>query len=158
MSESRYSKQAAAQIMTVLNELGYRYSFQDEAGIFRIDFRLQEIRDVILFIGVEQQMYTVTVVSPLRVPKEKIPQAAEYRCRINQKLRFGSFIMDYDTGEVRSHCEVMFRGLLPWTDVVEQSIKLPVELFHFYGGGLLSVSYGGASPKETAERLLAKPV
>ena len=156
MSDIRYSKQAAAQIMTVLQELGYRYTFQDEAGVFRIDFRLEDIRDITLFIGVEQQFYTVAAVSPLRVPKNKMPQAAEYFCRINRKLRFCSFVLDYDTGEVRAHSEVMFRGLLPWTDVVEQSIKSPVELFHFYGAGLLSVIYGDASPKETAEKLLEK--
>ena len=48
-----YSRQAAGQIKAVLHDLQYRYSFQEERGIFRVDFCLRDIRDITEFIVVE---------------------------------------------------------------------------------------------------------
>ena len=140
--------------MAVLDELNYRYTFQDERGIFRVNFRLREIRDIVVFITVEPQLYAVSAVCPIRVPSDRIAAVGEYLGRINRKLQCCVFTLDYDSGEVNAHTEVMFRGLLPWTDVVKQSIRMPVELFDRFGGGLLAVIYGKASPKETAQSLM----
>lgn len=149
-----YSKQAVGQIMAVLHDLQYRYSFQDELGVFRVDFRLRDIRDITEFIAVEAQMYSVYAVCPIKIPAERVAAVGEYIGRINRRLNLCSFVLDYDTGELRAHTEIPFRGLLPWIDVVEQSIRMPVELFDRFGGGLLAVVFGNASPKETAQAAL----
>ncbi len=149
-----YSRQAASQIAAVLQELEYKYRFQEELGVFQLSFDLRGcgLRSVVLFILVEKKMYTAQAICPLRVPRSKMHLAAEYVTRVNRRLHLGSFILDYDTGELRARCDIPFRGLMPWPEVVEQSIRLPIELFEQFGDGLLSVLYGGANPAQTIQR------
>ncbi len=151
-----YARQVAAQIASVLQELDFKYRFQDEIGVFQLSFDLRNcgLRNVGLFLLVEKNMFSSQAICPLRIPKSKMPLAAEYITRINRRLHLGSFLLDFDTGELRSRCDVPFRGLMPWPEVVEQSIRLPVELFEQFGDGLLSVLYGGASPAETVQKAI----
>lgn len=151
-----YSRHAAAQIEAVLNDLDYKFSFEDEIGVFKLNFNLKAsyIKHLSMFILVEKKLYTVTAICPVRVTKEKMAQAAEYLMRINRRIQIGVFVLDFDTGEIRTRCNIPFRGLMPWTDVVEQSIRIPIELFEKCGNGLLDVLYGQKDPKIAAEEAL----
>lgn len=154
MDQWGYSKQTAAQIAAVLQDMDYKYQFQDELGVFQLRFDLRScgLRNVPLFILIEKKMYTSCAICPLRIPQDKMKEAAEYITRINRRIHLGMFWLDFDTGELRARCDIPFRGIMPWPDVVEQSIRLPVELFEQFGNGLLSVIYGKTSPAETAQR------
>ncbi len=151
-----YSKQVAAQIATVLQELNYKYRFQEELGVFQLNFDLRNsnLRSVAVFILVEKQMYTVQAICPLRIPQRKRNLAAEYICRINRRLHRGSFMLDFDTGELRSRSDMPFRGLMPWPEIVEQTVRLPIELFEQFGDGLLAVLYGNANPSDEIQKAI----
>ncbi len=152
----QYSKQVAAQLAAMIQEMGFQYSFYDEVGLFRLNFDLRKtaLKNVALYILVEDKTYTSSAVCPLRVPKARMTAVGEYILRINRRMKLCSFTLDCDSGELRTHCSVPFRGFVPWTDVLEASIRLPIELYEEYGDGLLSVLFGEKRPEEAARALL----
>ncbi len=155
-NRQRYSKQVAAQIAAMIQEMGFRYHFFDEVGLFRLSFDLRKtaLKNAVLYILVEDKTYTSGAVCPLRVPKARMAAVSEYILRINRRMKLCSFTLDCDSGELRTHCSVPFRGLVPWPDVLEASIRLPIELYEEYGDGLLSVMFGSRQPKEAAHAAL----
>jgi hypothetical protein len=155
-----YAKQAAAQITSVLQSLQYNYTFEEELGVFKLNFKLRQsgIKYITVFILVEKKLYTVSGLCPLRVPLNRMAAVGEYINRINRRIQLCQFVLDYDTGELRSRSSNAFRGMLPWPDLVEQSIRMPIELYERFGGGLLDVMYGNITAREAAEAALEQAV
>ena len=94
---------------------------------------------------------------PIHAEEEKRDDMAEFLTRANYGLSLGDFEMDYDDGEIQYKMALDLEGdeagtnVLPTHEQMANVIGLSASMFRKYGKGILSVSYGGANPKEACE-------
>jgi len=99
---------------------------------------------------------TATYYIPVRAPEKVRREVAEYICRVNWGLRYGSFKLDFKDGAI--HCEIVIGA-----DGVAANVKSAIgdcfELRHtidIYLEGLMSVIAGGMSAADAYAEAIRK--
>lgn len=156
MKNTTYSKNIAEAINCYLNENEWYFSFDEEDGVFQFPVAVQgKIKNVYSFVDVQKDSYTVLAYVPIGADASdsKIMSAmAEFICRANYGLDNGNFELDMDDGEIRYKCFVDCDGILPSSDIIENSIYCPIEMFERYGEGFAGVILGELDAREAVEK------
>ncbi len=83
---------------------------------------------------------------------KKLPEMAEFIARINYKLRFGAFEMDYNDGEIRYHLAYPAKVLTgdDGKEFVKRLLVLPVQMVDRYSKGVVGILGGFLDAQKAA--------
>lgn len=156
MKEKTYSREIANVVNTFLTENDWRFSFDENRGIFNFGLSLKgKLKKIDCIVDVKDNEYIVYAVSPIGVD-ENNPQMmaamAEFICRANYGLKAGNFEFDYDDGEVRFKIHVCCEYIVPTAAMVKKNIYCSASMFEHYGGGILDIIFNEASGRSAVEK------
>lgn len=152
----RYSGSIASAVNKFLVEDDWKFSFDENIGIFRFGLRLKgKIKSIDYAVDVKDDSYIVYAISPLGADSEDtkmMSNMAEFICRANYGLKNGNFEMDMRDGEIRFKCYVDCDEIVPSLEMVKNSIHCSAAMFEHYGDGIVDVIFGNMSAKEAIEK------
>ena len=67
-------------------------------------------------------------------------------------MQNGNFEFDYDDGQISYKTFVNTKNIVPSTEVIRDSILIPVFMFDRYGKGIIRLMLEKANPKELIEK------
>ena len=150
-----YSKSIANVISSLLTEDDWKFSFDDQHGIFKFGLRRKRIlRKISYFIDVKDDEYVVYAASSLGVNADDdkmMATMADFICRANYGLNNGNFELDMDDGEIRYKSFVDCDGITPTKEMVRNSIYCPAAMFDVYDSGIVDIIIGSATAKEAID-------
>lgn len=128
----------------------WRYKFDEENSLFKSGVAVDSaVGNVRVFISAMDDKVVCVFVLPQQVPEDVRVAVAELACRINYKLCFGQFEIDFDDGELR------FRYAMPSEeltdspmDKAQRLLYLPHAMITRYGPAFIKVVLGAQTPKE----------
>lgn len=142
-------------IKRIIEELNYRYSYDEERKLYRVGFNLpcklkecrvliKEINDILVIYG------TINI----SADKETMGNAAEFLTRANYGLLMGNFEMDYSDGEIRYKITYdISLGEALNKELLDRFIGITVAMFERYGNGLLEVLFNFSTPEESIKKI-----
>ena len=151
-----YSQELVKEIQSVLEDQGWKFSFDEENGMFKFGTKLEsKIRSISYYISVRSDAYVVYAVSPISADADDenmMVNMAMFICSANYGLKAGNFELDLNDGEIRFKVFVNCTGTVPSHDIIKSSVIVPAISFDTYGDGIVNVIYNNASGKAEAER------
>ncbi len=87
-------------------------------------------------------------ISPVKVPEELRPAAAEFFSRANYGMNIGNFELHMDDGRVRYKTSLDFEGVELAPSLIRNALYPSVQTMNRYLPGLLKMLYGGLSAEE----------
>lgn len=105
MKERTYSKNIANAINNFLTEDDWRFSFDEQRGLFEFGLCLKgKVKKIRYIVDVKEDEYLVYAISPLGADDDDetmMASMAEFVCRANYGLKNGNFELDMRDGEIR---------------------------------------------------------
>lgn len=141
-----YSQEIAAAIKDFLTSDNWRYSFNEDEGIFTFNLALKGmIKNVQYYIHTGSDGYIVYAISPVGgIAKDRImmKELADFTCRANYGLINGNFEIDMNDGEIRYKVFVdCSNGHIPNSAVIKESVCRPALMFDKYSEGFLDIIF-----------------
>lgn len=135
------------------DEQNWKYDYDPAGNAFRmrIDSCCVDSYRVITFIRGEEWFTTLTVF-PIRVPKEKRDQAAEFIARANYGMILGCFEMDPDDGLLQFKDTCLCGEIELDMSVIERHIDVGFRMCDRYGPALLEMLFGNISPADAIRK------
>ena len=141
-----YSAEIARAVDAFLTADDWRYSFNEEAGIFRFGMQYDgKLQKVDFLICIRDEFFVVYACPPLTA-KDCLPEMAEFIARANYGLQNGCFELDFEDGEIRFRTFVDCDGQLPAESVIRNSVYTAVTMMRRYGDGIAAVLFGAQTP------------
>lgn len=154
-------KQAINAVRGMLDENGWKYTFDDEKNRFSLSFKSKsKLSSVDVRIGVRARandenaclrIFSYGYVDQ-HADEDCMASVCEYLTRANYGLSIGNFELDHSDGEIRYNVSINSVDALPGADALDDLVTIPVSMFNRYGNGLLAVSMGMMSPKDAIEQ------
>jgi hypothetical protein len=153
-ADNANGRQAFETLRQFLEADGWYPQLLDDKTIFRLAFdgKNGELR-CYAQVRVELEQFLFYAVAPVKVPEEVRSDVAEFLTRANYGLRIGNFELDYRDGEVRYKTSLDFEGETLTNHFIRNTIYPAVQTMDRYLKGLLSVMFGGRTPKEAIEEV-----
>ena len=138
-----YSEQLYQRIAEFLDEDGWKYRFREDNGIICSGFQLENALGAVpLFVDVRSDKYIVFAVPRVKCEPENRFELAEFLTRINYRMIFGDFEMDFSDGEVRFRFPVDCDGVAPSDAMIKRSILMTAAMMNKYGNAICAVMNG----------------
>ena len=155
-ADQNYSKNVAAGIRNFLIIDEWKFSFDEDKGIFRFGLNIDgKLKNIDYLVRIHKNAYTVYAISPLRADSESklsIAAMAEFICRANYGLRNGNFELDCNDGEIRYKIYVNCSEVMPSREIVRTSILIPAMMFERYSPGILDLIFTDAQPIDAIKK------
>lgn len=155
MRKYEYSNELVNAVKKFLKEDDWKYSFDENIGVFdfglRIKSKLQKIR---YLIDTQEDAIIIYGVCPIGVDcndPEMMARMAEFFCRANYGLKNGCFEFDFRDGEVRFKSYIDCDEHIPSTKVIGNSIYCTARMFKRYAPGITDIIFAGRSAEEAVE-------
>ena len=149
---NNYSADIVNSIRGFLIDDDWKYTFDEEKGIFRFNLGFpRKVKKISFLIMVHEGSYTVYAVSPIGVEEndaKMMAEMAEFVCRANYGLRNGNFELDVEDGQIRYKSFVNCKGIIPSRAVVSNSVYVTAGMFKRYGKGIIDILFSGANAKD----------
>lgn len=138
-----YSEQLYQRIAEFLDEDGWKYRFREDNGIICSGFQLENALGAVpLFVDVRSDKYIVFAVPRVKCEPENRFELAEFLTRINYRMIFGDFEMDFSYGKVRFRFPVDCDGVAPSDAMIKRSILMTAAMMNKYGNAICAVMNG----------------
>ena len=127
-----------------LDEGDYRYEYDAEHSIFRLDFNVKcRLKDVRVVMIIRDTAYSVLTISPISADKESPNEMMKYLTLANYGVVNGNFEMDLSDGEIRYKTYVDADGLesVP-EEILEWSLGVGIAMMDRFGDGIATLSFG----------------
>ena len=155
-----FSRDISGAIGSFLHNDDWRFSFDENRGIFRFGLGLKgKMKTLDYIIDVKKDAFITYAISPLSADSDDpqmMAQMAEFLTRANYGLKNGCFEMDFDDGELRYRSFVDCDGQVPSSEVVRNSIYVTASTFQRYAPGILDIIFGGIGAKEAIAKCEGK--
>ncbi len=156
MTDNTYSMEIVDAIKDFLIEDDWRFSFDEEKGLFKFGLSLHgKLKHVDYIIDIKEDEYLVYAISSIGADEgdaAMMANMAEFICRANYGLIKGNFELDFRDGEIRYKVHVACEGITPSTEMIKWSVYCPAQMFERYGTGIIDVVMNDASGKDAVEK------
>ena len=156
MKQRDYSKNIASAIDTFLTEDDWKYTFDENRGLFKFGLSLKgKLQQLNYILEIREDDFVVYAISPLgadEADQKMMATMAEFVCRANYGLLNGNFELDMRDGEVRYKSFVDCEDITPSSEMIRNSIYCPASMFKRYGEGLIDIIFGGSTAKAAADK------
>lgn len=147
-----YSMEIAELIEEFLNEDDWNYKMDEEMGVFIFDLSLRcKMKKVKYYINVQKDGFVVNCRFPIGGGEDTQADLLEFINRANYGLRYGNFEMDMRDYEVQFRMSHFCGEGLPTFEEIRDALYRTGAMADRYGDAMLSVIFGGASPKDAIE-------
>lgn len=161
MKERTYSKNIANAINNFLTEDDWRFSFDEQRGLFEFGLCLKgKVKKIRYIVDVKEDEYLVYAISPLGADDDDetmMASMAEFVCRANYGLKNGNFELDMRDGEIRFKSFVDCEGITPTAEIVKNSIYCPAAMFDRYSAGIVGIIFNGSTAKDAIAQCEKSP-
>lgn len=151
-----YSMEIASAINEFLVNDNWKFSFEEEYGIFRFGLSLKgRMKKVDYVIDVKNNNYLVYAISPIGVDSEDsdmMAKMAEFICRVNYGVTNGNFEFDMNSGQIQYKSYIDCADIIPSDTMIRNSINCPAIMFDQYGIGILAIIFGDVTVKEALDK------
>ena len=138
-----YSEQLYQRIAEFLDEDGWKYRFREDNGIICSGFQLENALGAVpLFVDVRSDKYIAFAVPRVKCEPENRFELAEFLTRINYRMIFGDFEMDFSDGGVCFRFPVDCDGETPSDAMIKRSILMTAAMMNKYGNAICAVMNG----------------
>ncbi len=143
------------RIADLLDQKGWRYTYDDDKEIFRLGFNIDsKLKETNLIVIPRNTNFSVYATININADSNCRMAVAEYLTRANYGLKVGNFELDMNDGEIRykvtvdcgDDCEC-----LPSLSVMENCVFFAVKMVKQYGDDLLAVMYGFKTPEQACK-------
>ena len=127
-----------------LKDDDWKYRQLEGKMILKMGLNLKcKMKSTDLFIDVKDDEYLVYAISPLKGDPESLGEILRYISLVNYGMKNGNFELDVEDGEIRYKTYVNLDGAteIP-TQVLKDSIYIPVMMMDKYGNGIAALSMG----------------
>lgn len=156
MKKKNYSIEIANAITAFLTGDDWKFSFDEETGLFKFGLGLSgKIKKLNYIIDVKQNEYLVYAFSAIGADEKDdnmMATMSEFICRSNYGLKNGGFEFDMRDGEIRFKCYVDCEGAIPSKEIIKNSISCPAVMFKRYAEGIADIVFGNATAKDAFEK------
>ncbi len=133
----------------------WRYEFDEEDSLFTCGVTVENaVGNVRVFINATDDRVACLFVMPQSAPESSRAAVAELACRINYRLVFGQFEIDFDDGEVR------FRYVMSSEELADDPMEkakrllyLPHAMVLHYGPAFVKVMLGARTPADAVKEV-----
>lgn len=144
-----YSMQIANTLISHMEEREYRYEFDREKGIIRMQFKIEgKLDHVRLILDIRNAFFISYGCIDMNVEEDQRREMAEFFTRANFGLPIGNFEMDMNDGEIRYKVSVDCDHTTLSGQMIERSLDMPLIMFQRYGNEMLKVMFGMESAEE----------
>ena len=151
----------AARVIECLKARKFRYTVQrDDEKILHITMNMMmngKLNSCVMHVFANPTDIEAVCVCPIKATEDVRSQVAEYITRANCMLTFGSFRLDYRSGEVRFACALSAIEGTPSLKDVDCTIAIPFLMMNRYGDGLVKSLMGYGNPEEDLAAILRQP-
>lgn len=141
-------------VASFLDQEEFDYRRHDEKGLVRTGITSDSNSYEIFLLGNDDRL-SVVVRQGTKVPEKQRRSVAELFSRINFKMKYGHFDLDFDDGEVRYDITIPVET----TGVSIQTVKLvfhsALSAMHHHFPALMAVAFGAQSPEQALAALEA---
>lgn len=145
MSKAEYSQEAAEFVRKHLDDINWRYYFDEDHGIFRFDVGIDgKLSSISYSIRVGERGIMVLAYSPISPDsnnKEMMQTTVDYINRVNYAITMGNFEMDHEDGEIRYRFFINCEGGLPSDETIKDGIESGLYLYERIAEGLLGIIF-----------------
>ena len=156
MKQRDYSKNIASAIDTFLTEDDWKYTFDENRGLFKFGLSLKgKLQQLNYILEIREDDFVVYAISPLgadEADQKMMATMAEFVCRANYGLLNGNFELDMRDGEVRYKSFVDCEDITPSSEMIRNSIYCPASMFKRYGEGIIDIIFGGSTAEAAADK------
>ena len=131
----------------------WQYDYDPIANVIRmrINSCCVDSYQVVTFIRDDERFTTLTAF-PIKIPKGKREQAAEFIARANYGMILGCFEMNPEDGQLQFKDTCLCGETQLDPKIIERHIDVGFRMCDLYGPALLEMLYGGLSPREAVEK------
>lgn len=145
----KYSSQIANMLVSHMEDCEYKYEFDRDNGIIRLNFTMKgKINKIRFVIDVREWGFVTYGLIDMGVDEEQRKEVAEFLIRVNYRLSLGCFDMDFSDGEIRYKFYVDCDDCTTSSTVIEDSMNMAIATYEKYGDSLLRVMFGMESAEE----------
>lgn len=152
---SSYNTDIANEIHSFLEDDNWKFSFDDNRGIFRFTLGLRtKMKKIDYIVDVKETDYFVYAISPMSADEndpQQMKEIAEFICRANYNLTNGNFELDFNDGEIRYKCYHNCEDGAPSHKTIHDTIYFPASIYTVYSPGIIKVLFNGASAAEAID-------
>ena len=152
----------AARVLECLKARKFRYTIlRDDEKLFHVTMNMVmtgKLSSCVVHVFANPTDIEAVCVCPIKATEDVRSQVAEYITRANCMLKFGSFRLDYRSGEVRFACALSAMEGTPSLRDVDRTIAIPFLMMNRYGDGLVKNLMGYGNPEEDLAAILSQPV
>lgn len=138
-----YSKQIANKLISYIEDKEYRYTFDRENGVIRMNFNCKgKLSSVRLLVDVRSCYFICYGCIDMKASEDHRKEVAEYLTRANYGLSFGNFELDMRDGEIRYKMTVDCDHCILSDEMISSALYIPIQSFERYGDELVKVIFG----------------
>jgi len=145
MQKCEYSKDLVNIIKQFLVNDGWRFSFDENNGVFsfglKVESKIKIIRYYITVYKNEIVVYGICPIGPDHTNANMMAQMAEFLCRANYGLKNGCFELDFSDGEIRFKSFIDCENVIPSIEIIRNSICCTEAMFKLYAPGIEDIIY-----------------
>lgn len=152
-----YSRTIVNRIEMFLDENAWRYSFDADAGVFRMGIHISEgcmLDSVSVLLAVKDTSICTYALFPIHADfqdAEMMARLSEFICRSNYNLKQGCLEVDYQDGELRYRCYIDCEASIPSDEVLANSIYCSTAMLENFSYGLIGVIFQNMTALEAVK-------
>ena len=152
-----YSRTIVNRIEMFLDENKWKYSFDEEAGVFRLGIHISEgcmLDSVSVFLAVKETSICTYALFPINADyqdAEMMARLSEFICRSNWNLKQGCLEVDYEDGELRYRCFIDCECTIPSDEVIANSILCSTAMLENFSYGLIDIIFRNMTAVEAVQ-------
>lgn len=144
-------------LKTFFDAENWKYTFDEDSFILRVGVKFDKNTDssrVEEFIYIEDGWFCVFAKYPDTINLPVCPVIPELICRLNDCIINGGLEISFDNGSIRYKIFVNCKDLLPTTEVLKDSIFIPIIMINKLAPVMQKVILGEISPHDAVTKLI----
>jgi len=135
-------------VCTFFEEDDWNFEVIEDGEILRLEVSLDNGNYECYAIADEEaKTFRFYSIAPIKVPKSKRKEIADFLTRVNYGLILGNFELDMDDGEVRYKTGNCQNNMALSFEALKHLVYLNVTILDQYFLGIMKVTYGDVSPE-----------
>lgn len=149
MSEKDHGQALIEQIKEFLEEKGLEPKLLKTRSACRLEYSYDQVLyECYIIVEYKLSMIQFYFIPPMSIEGVFLPAIAEYLTRVNYRMTFGNFEMDFSDGEISYKKVIKWREKMVQMEEIIDGIKSGVSMWSMYLPGLIAICKEGITPVE----------
>ncbi len=133
------------------------YDYDSEFDCFELTFNVDStLTTVEATIYVYDDMVSVSVECPIRIPENKMENIAVFTTLVNNDIYYGQFRLDMNSGILRNRASNVIETVMPGADEIGVLLTMPIDYMDKYGDAIAAICSTDLDPYTAYEQVTAE--